>query len=197
MQAFDPHAYGPRLGPLIDTDRCRPLGPGSADGAARAGLDALAVEKLVPGQSPRDADMARLCIAGAWLVHDWLEEAHRICQDVATASGSYWHGVMHRREPDGSNAKYWFRRVGEHAVFPALADAARVLAAEAESSPAAERLNSDRAWDPMLLIELCEAHRGTGSHAESLLRRVQQREWELLFDHCWREAFPEAGAPRH
>ena len=53
------------------------------------------------------------------------------------------------------------------------------------------RLRSDR-WNPLEFIDLCEAHRGAGTEQEMLLRRVQRREWELLFDWCYTHAV-EAG----
>ena len=93
-------------------------------------------------------------------------------------SGRFWHAIMHRREPDASNAGYWFRRVGTHPIFETLAQEAQELGLV---------LHSGR-WNPFDFIDLCEKHRGTGSEQELLLRRVQQREWELLFDWCFRRA---------
>src|SRR5438874_740571 len=83
-----------------------------------------AVGRAFPPSAVRDQDMAAACLAGLWLYHDFLDEAHRISQELDTTTGSYWHGLVHRREPDFSNAKYWFRRVGDHAIFPALQAAA-------------------------------------------------------------------------
>ncbi len=76
------------------------------------------------------------------------------------------------------NAAYWFRRVGEHPVFAPLADEARAQGL---------RLASGR-WDPFAFIDLCEKYRGSGTPDEETLRRVQRKEWELLFEWCHRRA---------
>jgi hypothetical protein len=126
----------------------------------------------------RDRSMALACISGLWLLHDFLDESHTISQDIASATGSYWHGIMHRREPDASNAKYWFRQFDHHPVFDELA----VDAAELGYQPTGKR------WNPMAFIDACETERGQGSEREMLLRRVQRREWDLLFDWSLRQA---------
>lgn len=149
--------------------------PGSPNLAIRTHLQQIMHE--LPAKA-KDRDFAMACVAGLWLYHDFLDESHSISQDLDTAEGSYWHALMHRREADYSNAKYWFRRVGEHAVFPTLADAARGFSL---------KLRSER-WNPFDFVDLCEKHTGTGTPEEALVRRVQQKEWELLFDWCYQRA---------
>ncbi len=176
--AFNPSRYGPAIADFLAEDRVAPLGPGIPNQAARPKLAALTVERMLAPCPVVDADMARACLAGLWLYHDFLDESHTIGQDVATTTGSYWHGLMHRREPDASNAAYWFRRVGQHPIFAPLAEEARALGLRLAPG----------GWDPFAFIDLCEKHRGTGSAEEDLLRRIQRREWELLFDWCYRQA---------
>ena len=179
--------YGAALGPLI-TDRVPQLGPGAPNTAVRAQLTALNVEHAFAGRRVADHDAARCCLSAVWLLHDFLDESHTISQEIHTTDGSYWHGIMHRREMDYGNAKYWFRRVPQHAVFEPLNAAARELASAATLDPAAQFLATQRTWDPYRFVDLCEAVARGRSECETLARQVARHEWELLFDHCYRQA---------
>src|SRR4051812_8366636 len=113
---FDPKTYGPVFEPLLESDRRRPLDAGQPHVDAFAALKKLSVEAAFAHvrsqygtQQPADANMAGCCVAGIWLLHDYLDESHKISQGIDTTSGSFWHAIMHRREGDFSNAKYWFR----------------------------------------------------------------------------------------
>jgi len=179
--------YSPAIQDLLREERLASLGPGTPNAGARALLAALTDESLLAPHPVRDADMAAACRAGLWLYHDFLDESHAISQEIQTPTGSYWHGLMHRREPDYGNSKYWFRRVGEHAVFEPLRVAAAELAQD-EAHPSAAFLGKQSRWDPFAFVDLCEAVTHGRSPCEMLCRRIQQREWELLFDYCWRTA---------
>src|SRR5262249_34814253 len=120
------------------------------------------------------------------LYHDFLDESHAISQTLKSGSGACWHGLMHRREPDFSNSKYWFERVGSHPVFHPLAADAAHLAAGDEPHPSTRFLTTQRAWEPDAFIDLCEACLAGRAPAELLCRGIQQREWEHLFDFCYR-----------
>ena len=117
-------------------------------------------------QSPEDADCVR---SGLFLYFSALDESHAISQRIHTASGSYWHGIMHRQEGDWGNAKYWFRRVGSHPVFAEL-----------------ERELGD-SWDPFAFVDACQAAHGGRGRAQDLRRR-QMLEWRLLIEHCYLKA---------
>ncbi len=185
---FNPNLYGPLFASLLQEERLNPLGPGTPNTKMRPGLAALTIEEAFAPNPIVDADMARACLAGIWLYHDFLEESHQISQSIATTTGSYWHGIMHRREPDFSNSKYWFHRVGEHPIIALLRETAAELAAAHAAHESTAFLRQQRMWDPLAFIDLCEACVNRRSPAEPLCRQIQQAEWRLLFDYCYQQA---------
>ncbi|MBX5494142.1 MAG: hypothetical protein IRZ15_02295 [Bryobacteraceae bacterium] len=178
---FDPADYGVEVEEILALDgrgtRLMPLARGQCSSReAWERLSCTTPERLFP--KARDAKAA---FSGLWLYFSCLEESHRVSQDTPSANGSFWHGIMHRQEPDPGNSAYWFRRVGRHPIFPELARAAAMLA---EAVPGAGfRVRSD--WDPFAFIDFCEmARRKPGSDAEKLALEIQRAEWQLLFHYC-------------
>jgi hypothetical protein len=188
MTEFRPEDYGETIAPLLADAPLNELGPGSPNRSVRGALASLTIETAFPGQRVVDSDMARGCISGLWLLHDHLDESHTISQGIHTSTGSYWHGIMHRREPDFSNAKYWFRRVGEHPVFEPVCHEAGELARESKLGSEAEFLVSQLRWDAFRFVDLCARSLRGGGGLSELSRRIAQREWQLLFDFCYRHA---------
>lgn len=154
-----------------------PRAAGPAD--ARDLLDALAPADVLaaPPASPGDA---RLALAALWLWNDFLDEAHALCQSVASPLGGYWHGVVHRREGDVANAGYWFRRAGPLACFASLSAKANDLLRDAPPDKRLFRVNA-RGWDSAAFADLCgtlDADDPVAPHAVAL----QKLEWATVFD---------------
>jgi hypothetical protein len=126
MPELDPSAYSPALADLLRLLPLAPLGPGTPDRSVREHLQAL--DDAAFGGKIIDRGMADACRAGLWLAFNFLDEAHTLSQDIETPTGSYWHGILHRREPDFGKAKYWFRRVGAHPLFGPLHAAVQLAA---------------------------------------------------------------------
>ncbi len=180
MSDFDRSAYPAGLSRWITASDAAPLDAGRPNGAAAAALAALDLDAAFAPHKITDRAMARACHSGLWLLHNFLDESHKISQEIETATGSFWHGIMHRREGDFGNAKYWFRRVGNHPVYAPLADAAHEIAPD-EFARVSE-------WDPFDFVDRCEAAVRRGSSPAETLGRVCRREWELLFDFSYRSA---------
>jgi hypothetical protein len=174
------------------TNRLPDLGPGNPNSAVRPQIAALTLEVAFPGQKIVDHSAARCCLSALWLWHDFLDESHTISQEIHTLEGSYWHGIMHRREPDYGNAKYWFRRVPTHPIHKPLATAAATLAQQAPLDATAQYLATQATWDAHRFVDLCEAIARGRSKCESLAREIAATEWRLLFDHCYRQATQRA-----
>ncbi len=164
------------------------LGPGTPNTKLRASLINLDLNAAFAPHKITNAEMARACHAGLLLYHDLLEESHTISQGIASSTGSYWHGLMHRREPDYGNAKYWFQRVGAHPIFAELQKEAAQLAAASTREAATDFLLRQKQWEPFAFIDLCEACARQRSNAERLCREIQLCESCLLFDYSYRQA---------
>ena len=183
---FAPERYGRLVARLWDPSRPDDLGPGQPNHALYAALSEMTVSQLFGSESRlRDLNMARCCLSGLWLLHNFLEQSHRLAQEIPTSTGSYWHGIMHRREPDYSNSKYWFRRVGNHPVFARLWQAVGQMADRAPGDAALHGFLHRQAWDPFAFIDLCQQVRGRGDAVEMFVLEVTRLEWQLLFHYSY------------
>lgn len=136
--------------------------------------------------------------AGLWQLHGGLEESHRAAQSIEglgqRRAGDYWHAIMHRRERDFGNAKYWFRHVGRHPLMDELSRrAGQILDAAADAGGRwRTRLGAPHRWDPGAFVDLCEAASAEpGSALERAARRIQWHEMILLLGATCRDAYSE------
>ena len=158
-------------------------------GSARAGelLHALSPADLVNGKIANADDAAGL-LSGLWLWHDYLDESHNVSQQIETPSGSFWHAILHRREGDFGNAKYWYAKCRGHPILPTLASLANDIVAEAPADKALLKLTL-RPWDGAAYVDLVQqVHESPSDPRYTIAIALQQMEWRTLFDHCTRGA---------
>ncbi len=175
---LEPAEAGRRLMPLA------PERPFSSDGLER--LRQTSTQALF--EKAPTCDVFAQCVESAlYLYFSDLDRSHRISQNIGSTTGSFLHGIMHRQEPDFSNAKYWFRRVPSHPVYAALRDAA--LSELPPDAGLRNSIGSRPEWDPYWMVDQCEAaRRNSDRELEKELLIVQNLEWQLLFDYCYAQA---------
>jgi len=120
--------------------------------------------------------------AGLWVLADDLERAHRICQEINTPHGAAWHAVVHRREGDFWNSKFWWRRAG-CVKFEGLAATLRAQLKNAPPELAA--WSHGERYDAAGFVDLVEQYAREPEMQEPLLA-IQRLEWASLFQECWR-----------
>ena len=137
------------------------------------------------GKHPLETGRAQRLRAVALLYHDHHDEAHDLVQDLTDADGALIHGILHRREPDYWNAKYWFRRFVAHPAHLALGKRLRSLAKTPAEVESAASLTLPGAFDPFGFVDACEsvAKIPVTHPTTAWLRRVQQAEFEDLVNH--------------
>ena len=168
---------------LLDTD-LPPLGPGTPKTGFEQRLNKTSATTL-RGPTVVSPEAADCCLAGMWLWNGFLERSHDLSQNIDTPEGSWWHGIMHRREPDPGNAAYWFRRVGDHPLFSTLGNSVQKHAKHMELPDEVQWLAQCTYWKPQQFIEACEsASRDTNEPVCHVLREVAAIEWHALFEHC-------------
>lgn len=128
-----------------------------------------------------DAREAGCAQSGLLLLLGGWEQCHEAAQNVEGSTGSYWHAIAHRMEPDFPNSGYWFRRVGTHPIFEPLRDSAATIA----DATADENWSVPEVWDPIVFLRLYEeACKRKGSARHRLAEDIQALEWRLLFEWC-------------
>ncbi len=161
--------------------------PGDGNAEAREILDSVKPADLLAVPIVNH-DNAACVLGGLWLWHDWLEQSHRICQAIDTPTGSFWHAIMHRREGDFSNSKYWYRKVDEHPAYPSIANNAAAVLNPLPIDKSWVRLTNG-GWQAAHFVDLVEQNVNSNDAARRrILVNLQQLEWRMLFDHCVRQA---------
>jgi hypothetical protein len=174
---------------LVGTPEPPELGPGPRAGvqpeaSLNRPLDEVFRREKLPAQKQQ------LIRALILLWHDHLEAAHVIAQDIENADGAFVHGIMHRREPDFSNAKYWFHRVGKHPAFAEIASRVGTLLDAKGERDLRAKLIPDEKWDAFAFVDACEQgsrQAASGEH-KRMLREIQGAESLVLLEWFSRQA---------
>jgi len=172
---LDPNAYGELV----------PSGEGNA--TARDLLEGVQASDLITGPIAR-RDEANGLLAGLWLYFDWLDQSHAISQKIESATGSFWHGIMHRREGDFSNSKYWYNRTDGHPIYQTLTVRAAEVVNPFPADKSVYRLVA-HGWDSAVFVDLVQqVYRDQSDPRHRLCVALQELEWRTLFEHCTRAA---------
>ena len=160
-------------------------GPTSA--RAMTVLSGVTPDQLI-SKPVKHSDDAKAALAGLWLWHDALDESHRISQELVSTTGSFWHAIMHRREGDFSNSKYWYHRCANHHVLKLMGAVAASLAGDCASDRAVTHALSG-GWNPDGFVDLVALiHNKPADSRYEVAIKLQQAEWAGLFDYCVHEA---------
>lgn len=136
-------------------------------------------DEAIAGAAIGNPRYFRLVRGGLLYALDDLDGAHKFFQDDSSDLASYWHGMMHRREGDFDNARYWFRRAGSQPFFDNLHHHAAGFSAH---------MARQLSWDPYLFTGACEQNRFGAEDEGNELVRLQRTEFEIVFDYTWRQA---------
>jgi hypothetical protein len=160
---------------------------GHAFPAAREILETVRPEQLltIPVKS---GAFASALLAGLWLWNDGLEECHRIVQnppdEKSTSTYAFWHAIMHRREGDFSNSKYWYARCVNHSALQVLAAQAPAIVNPVPADKSLLRVIAG-GWNPNAFVDLAEAV--SENESDSCIKiavQLQRLEWKILWEQC-------------
>ena len=147
----------------------------------------------IPFARPNSPDTVSIR-AGLLLLNDFFDESHSCSQSMeGHQNADYWHAILHRREPDYGNAKYWFRQVGRHANFIELAQQATTMFVRISGSLETKlklwqpRLVTANGWEPFAFVDLCEAAE-SDAELRSWCEAIQFVEMLLLLESTYQAA---------
>ena len=128
----------------------------------------------------RSGPMVEWCRAGLLLWNDDLDGAHALIQDLPDQTAAFWHAILHRREGDYGNARYWWARTGDHPAFEPVLD---LVLHRVPDYPFINELRAEGRWLPLEWNAACQNFARDGRY-ESELRATQRLEMRGLLEWC-------------
>ena len=151
-------------------------------------LENYSLGELFDGFAVTDSEFGNCVRSGLLLWNDALDSSHEIVQNIGTKTGNYWHAIMHRRESDYSNAKYWFGRVGKHPIYFQLLCYAQELSQTEQLEEYTKTLESNDEWNAVQFVDWCQAATNLKDNKKTFLEQLQLKELQLLIDFSCKNA---------
>ena len=151
-------------------------------------LENYSLGELFDGFAVTDSEFGNCVRSGLLLWNDALDSSHKIAQNIGTKTGNYWHAIMHRRESDYSNAKYWFGRVGKHPIYFQLLCYAQELSQTEQLEEYTKTLESNDEWNAVQFVDWCQAATNSEDNKKTFLEQLQLKELQLLIDFSCKNA---------
>lgn len=181
-------AYGKFLTGTIEQAPQMPLDTGAAVAwPERELLRSEPAAAFELGSAP-EPGAAALCEAGLLVHYNQIDAAHAIVAERSDPSGCLWHAIIHRREGDYPNARYWVQRAGNHPVYSYIAQGAGAILAQMEGLNTTQLSAQINNWDATLFVKLCERALDERGALEQFCLQVQDLEWQVLFHYCHQQA---------
>jgi hypothetical protein len=101
----------------------------------------------------RGHHISDLVASALHLLNDDLDSAHVLCQaHEGTPTADYLHQIVHRREGDFGNARYWLHRTGTHPLHATFTDARQMIDLCQQSDTEAATKNRNEMWELLCWI---------------------------------------------
>ncbi len=155
--------------------------------AGKKAVEALTKRDMKDAKDPKSLPLVQ---GALFLCFDCWKEAHEIADShEGTAAGHWLHAIVHRREPDAGNSKYWYAKVKTPAkVYEAIGNGVLALLKQqpvAELGPLVQKMEKSKTWEPETFVDLCDKFREEDpqSPVYQTLARVQELEWRGLAEY--------------
>jgi len=134
------------------------------------------------GKLPLWSEKQVKCFFLLW--YDYLEPAHQLAQDERTPEFNYFHAIVHRREGDFFNSRFWLRQIdNRHIAMIDIAKEVRTFLNEKGELQLLDEIVKDDGWLSLeFLEEVMKASKLERTSPQvKLLTQIQTIEFA-----CWR-----------